>query len=225
MAFADWTDFTAEFRSTFCPENEATSALMHLESDRYFQGQQNVEAYIDEFRDLVNMSGYTDPIAIVLKFCRGLNPTMQDKIAELGTDRPRDNDHQGWYAAARQFDLNRVANEAFRYASRRPTVQSTTHHSAVDDASQCSRRRPTVQSTTPHSAVDDVPQCSRRRLTVQSTTSHSAVDDAPICQLYSHVHPVLILPPGHLVDPVPCIHAHPYEAIPPGSTPSRPRKH
>jgi hypothetical protein len=30
MAFADWTDFTTEFRSTFCPENEATSALMRL---------------------------------------------------------------------------------------------------------------------------------------------------------------------------------------------------
>jgi hypothetical protein len=36
MAFADWTDFTLEFMSTFCPENEATSALMHLESDYYF---------------------------------------------------------------------------------------------------------------------------------------------------------------------------------------------
>jgi hypothetical protein len=125
MAFADWIDFTSEFRSTFCPENEAMSALMHLELDCYFQGQQNVEAYIDKFRDLVNMSGYTDPITIVLKFCRGLNPTMQDKIAELGTDRPWDNDHQGWYTAARQFDLNWLANEAFRYASRHPTVQST----------------------------------------------------------------------------------------------------
>jgi hypothetical protein len=86
MAFADWTDFTSEFMSTFCPENEATSTLMRLESDRYFQGQQNVEAYIDEFRDLVDMSGYTDPIAIVLKFRRGLNATTQDKIAESGTD-------------------------------------------------------------------------------------------------------------------------------------------
>jgi hypothetical protein len=88
MAFADWTDFTLEFMSTFCPENEATSALMRLESDRYFQGQRNVEAYIDEFKDLVDMSGYTDPIAIVLKFHRGLNVAMQDKIAESGTDRP-----------------------------------------------------------------------------------------------------------------------------------------
>jgi hypothetical protein len=63
------------------------------------------------------LHGDTDPIAIVLKFRRGLNATMQDKIAESGTDRPRDNDHQGWYVAARRFDLNQLANEAFRYAS------------------------------------------------------------------------------------------------------------
>jgi hypothetical protein len=68
MAFADWADFTSEFMSTFCPENEATSVLMHLESDRYFQGQRNVEVYIDEFDDLVDMSSYTNPIAVVLKF-------------------------------------------------------------------------------------------------------------------------------------------------------------
>jgi hypothetical protein len=33
-----------------------------------FQAKWNVEAYIDEFKDLVDLSGYTDPIAIVLKF-------------------------------------------------------------------------------------------------------------------------------------------------------------
>jgi hypothetical protein len=88
MAFIDWTDFTSEFMSTFCSENEATSALMRLELDRYVQGQRNVEAYIDEFQDLVNMSGYTDPIAIILKFRRGLNATTRDKIAESGTDQP-----------------------------------------------------------------------------------------------------------------------------------------
>jgi hypothetical protein len=38
MTFADRTDFTSEFMSTFCSENEATSALMCLESDHYFQG-------------------------------------------------------------------------------------------------------------------------------------------------------------------------------------------
>jgi hypothetical protein len=86
MCFASWDEFREEFMAVFCPENEATTALMRLESDRYFQGKQNVEAYIDEFKDLVDLSGYTDAITIVLKFCRGLNSTTQDRIAESGTD-------------------------------------------------------------------------------------------------------------------------------------------
>jgi hypothetical protein len=68
MCFASWHDFTEEFVVMFCPENEATTALMRLESDQYYQGKQNIEAYIDKFKDLINFSGYTDPIAIVLKF-------------------------------------------------------------------------------------------------------------------------------------------------------------
>jgi hypothetical protein len=71
MCFASWSDFTEEFVLTFCPENEATTALMRLEFDCYFQGKQNVEAYIDEFKDLIDLSSYTDPIAIMLKFRRG----------------------------------------------------------------------------------------------------------------------------------------------------------
>jgi hypothetical protein len=73
---------------------------MRLESDRYFQDKQNVEAYIDEFKDLVNLSGYTDPIAIVLTFCQGLNLTTQDRIAKSGMDRPGDTDFNGWFKAA-----------------------------------------------------------------------------------------------------------------------------
>jgi hypothetical protein len=100
MCFASWSDFTEEFTSMFCRENEATTALMQLKSDWYFQGKQNVEAHIDEFKDLVDLSGYTDPIAIVLKFRRGLNPTTQDRITESGTDRLSDTDFNGWFKAA-----------------------------------------------------------------------------------------------------------------------------
>jgi hypothetical protein len=124
MCFASWHDFTQEFVATFCPENEATTALMRLESDRYYQGRWNVEVYIDEFKDLVDLSGYTDPIAIVLKFHRGLSPTTQDRIAESGTDRPSDTDFNGWFKAARRPDLNRLANEAFHLASRCPQTHS-----------------------------------------------------------------------------------------------------
>jgi hypothetical protein len=46
MCFASWDEFREEFMAVFCPENEVTTALMRLESDRYFQGKRNVEAYI-----------------------------------------------------------------------------------------------------------------------------------------------------------------------------------
>jgi hypothetical protein len=122
MCFASWHNFTEEFAAMFCPENKATTALMQLESDRYCKW--NVEAYIDEFKDLVNLSGYTDPIAIVLKFRRGLSPTTQDRIAGSGTDRPGDTDFNGWFKAARRLDLNRLANKAFHLASRCPPTHS-----------------------------------------------------------------------------------------------------
>jgi hypothetical protein len=65
MCFTSWDEFREEFTAVFCPENEATTILIRLESDCYFQGKQNVEAYINEFKDLIDLSGYTDPI------CRG----------------------------------------------------------------------------------------------------------------------------------------------------------
>jgi hypothetical protein len=69
MCFASWSNFTEEFTLVFFPENEATTALMRLEFYRYFQGKQNIEVYMNRFKDLVDLSGYTDPITIVLKFC------------------------------------------------------------------------------------------------------------------------------------------------------------
>jgi hypothetical protein len=138
MCFTSWDEFRDEFTAAFCPENEATIALMRLESDQYFQGKRNVEAYIDEFKDLVDLSGYTDPIAIVLKFRRGLNPTTQDRIAESGMDRPQDRDFDGWFKAACHLDLNRLANEAFHYASRRPL----THPAPAPTAYSIPQRTP-----------------------------------------------------------------------------------
>ena len=41
---------------------------MHLESQEYHQGSWDIKSYIDEFEDLVEISGYTDPVLIVLKF-------------------------------------------------------------------------------------------------------------------------------------------------------------
>ena len=37
--FVDWKAFREEFVRTFCPKNEATLAIMKLESEGYFQGK------------------------------------------------------------------------------------------------------------------------------------------------------------------------------------------
>jgi hypothetical protein len=71
MCFASWHDFTQEFAAMFCPENEATTALMRLESDRYYQDKWNVEAYIDVFKDLIDLSRYTDPLPLCSNLAKG----------------------------------------------------------------------------------------------------------------------------------------------------------
>jgi hypothetical protein len=117
--YATWADFEAEFRSTFCLKNEATTSLMCLELERYFQGRQTMDMYVDELSDLINLSGYSDPLAFVIKFRRGLNTSTQDWIAESGMDRPADNNPDGWYKAACRFNLNRLANEVFHASSNK----------------------------------------------------------------------------------------------------------
>lgn len=117
--YPTWDLFAMAFRETFFPENEATDARMKLESSGYFQGRRSVEAYVDEFEDLIELSGYSDQLNTVVKFRRGLHPTIQDRIAEMGKDRPKDDDPDSWYAAARMFDQNRRANEAFHSSAVR----------------------------------------------------------------------------------------------------------
>jgi hypothetical protein len=68
MVVSSWTEFTDKFTLIFCPENEAITTLLTLESNQYFQARQNVDAYTNKFRKLIALSGYTDPITIVLKF-------------------------------------------------------------------------------------------------------------------------------------------------------------
>jgi hypothetical protein len=123
--YTTFDQFRSTFATMFCPENEATHALIRLESERYFQGKRTVEAYIDEFENLIDLSGYSDNLAIVMKLRRGLDTTIQDKIAESGSDRPSDDDIDGWYKAARRFDQNRLANEAFHSSSLRRTTAPT----------------------------------------------------------------------------------------------------
>src|SRR5258705_70422 len=112
-AFVSWKGFELDFISKFCPKNEATVALTKLESTRYYQGRKSVDDYIDEFLELVEEAGYSDGLSIVMKFRKGLDRELQDRIAEMVQGRPDDDDPEEWYAAARVLDANRAANQAF----------------------------------------------------------------------------------------------------------------
>ncbi len=64
----DWLDFEDEFRKDFLPLNSEATAVNTLEMTAYFQGKRMVDDYLDQFRDLIYDSGYTDPKTIVVKF-------------------------------------------------------------------------------------------------------------------------------------------------------------
>jgi hypothetical protein len=147
MVFTSWTEFTDEFESIFCPENEATTALMTLESDQYFQGKRNVDAYTNEFRKLVALSGYTDPIAIILKFCRGLQPSTQEKLRSLA-----------------QIDQRTMIFRAgFRPHVNLISIDSPTRHSATHRDAQPQRPPPPTQPDPPSPSSDTMLQRQRSR--------------------------------------------------------------
>jgi len=73
LRFIDWDDFEDEFRKDFMPLDAEAAAINVLETTAYFQGKRSVDDYLDQFRDLIYDSGYTDPKTVVVKFCRGLD--------------------------------------------------------------------------------------------------------------------------------------------------------
>ena len=75
-------------------------ALAKLETSSYFQGCCIVDEYIDNFQDLINHAGYTEDLAIVIKFRCGLQRDIQDIITQIPTGHPLDSDSEAWYEAA-----------------------------------------------------------------------------------------------------------------------------
>jgi hypothetical protein len=125
--FFSWREFERDFSSKFCPRNEATAALTKIESTCYYQGRKAVDDYIDEFSELIDEAGYTDGLSIVINFWKGLDQDIQDHIAEMVQGRPDDKNLEGWYKAARMFEANWVANQAFHGAQRVAPPTPNTH--------------------------------------------------------------------------------------------------
>jgi hypothetical protein len=116
--FKDWEEFENTFVDQFCPKNEQLTALTKLEGTGWYQGKDPVDDYIDRFQELIDLAEYDDDKTIVIKFRRGLDPTLQNQVALLGDGAPDFDDPEGWYKAARKVARNREANEAFVETSR-----------------------------------------------------------------------------------------------------------
>lgn len=126
MRFLDWKDFLEEFEGHFLPVDSEAAAINRLEGTDYFQRNRSVEDYLDEFLELISDSGYQDNKTIVIKFRRGLRPTIQTAVATMTANRPSDSSPEAWYKAAKLIDQSRAANEAFQALGRSqaPTAKS-----------------------------------------------------------------------------------------------------
>jgi hypothetical protein len=47
--YQTWMEFHAEIVQEFCLKNEAPLAVAQLETNKYYQGQQSVDEYINSF--------------------------------------------------------------------------------------------------------------------------------------------------------------------------------
>ena len=150
--FVDWDDFRSRFRTEFFPLHSDAVATNKLEGTSYFQGRRTVDDYLDDFRDLISDSGYSDPKTIVVKFRRGLNPSIADAVATMASGRPDDLDPEAWYEAAIKFDQNQAANAAFRSAhavASQPKINAPPPTPATRNFLPANRLPPRFAHTTP----------------------------------------------------------------------------
>ena len=75
------------------------------------------EDYIDCLQELIEVLEYSDGKTIVVKFQKGLYPSIQNKVVYLGDLAPDFDDPKGWYKASRKVAQNKEANDTFLEAT------------------------------------------------------------------------------------------------------------
>jgi len=122
LRFIDWLDFEEEFQKDFMPLDSEAAAINVLETTAYFQGKRTVDNHLNQFRDLIYDSRYTDLKTVVVKFCQGLNRRISTALAGMTYRRPSDTDPEAWFCLTVQMDQNRAADEVFHISHRQPYV-------------------------------------------------------------------------------------------------------
>jgi len=100
LCFIDWVNFKEEFRKDFEPLDSEAVAMNVLETTSYFQGGWSVDNYLNQFKDLIEDSGYSDLKTIVVKFCRGLDRRISTTLVGMTYGRPADTDPKAWFCLA-----------------------------------------------------------------------------------------------------------------------------
>jgi len=95
-----WTDFEQQFWSQFFPVNAEADTINTLEGSSYYQENQTVDDYLDNFLILASDARYMDPWTLVVKFCRRLKLNVQSQITTMPFEQPAVTDLEAWYAAA-----------------------------------------------------------------------------------------------------------------------------
>ena len=119
--FHNWAPSPEMFTELFYPQNEQLAELTRLEGMSWYRAKDSVEDYIDQFLELINVVEYNDDKIIVIKFCKGLDPAIQNKVVLTGDNTPDFDDPEGWYEAAQKVAQNQEANNAFIESSRGTT--------------------------------------------------------------------------------------------------------
>jgi hypothetical protein len=122
VPYESWQAFWKELEHRFLPIDEAEEAINLLETDKYYQGKITVDDYCDKFQDLVDHAGYADGRQVVMKFRKGLESEIADKVAMLHEGRPKDDDLAEWVKASKEVARQRTRNEAFNQATRKERV-------------------------------------------------------------------------------------------------------
>ncbi|HEV7737125.1 MAG TPA: hypothetical protein VGO47_07115 [Chlamydiales bacterium] len=119
VPYATWADFWKELETRLLPIDESEEAINMLETEHYYQGKQTVDDYCDKFQDLVDQAGYTEGRQVVVKFRKGLETEIVDKVSLLQERRPKDDDIERWIDLAKEVARQRTRNELFNQAVRK----------------------------------------------------------------------------------------------------------
>jgi hypothetical protein len=126
VPYETWEEFWKELEHHFLPIDEAEEAINLLEIDRYFQGKATVNDYCDKFQDLVDHTRYKDGRQVVMKFRKGLEPEVADRVAMLNEGRPKDEDLAGWIKMAKEVARQHLRNDVFNQAIRKDKLSTKT---------------------------------------------------------------------------------------------------